>query len=81
MPCVFAGIRPDVVSCTALVTALASAGEADKAEALVGWMARTGLKPNVRTYTALLTAMGNARQWGRAVRLLAAMQQVRVQGR
>ncbi|KAF5830188.1 TPR-like protein [Dunaliella salina] len=69
-----AGIRPDVVSCTALVTALASAGEADKAEAVVQWMLAIGLKPNVRTYTALLTAMGNAQQWVRAVELLFAMQ-------
>lgn len=69
-----AGIRPDVVSCTALVTALASAGEADKAEAVVQWMLSSGLKPNVRTYTALLTAMGNARQWARAVEALFMMQ-------
>jgi len=69
-----AGIRPDVVSCTALITALASAGECDKAEAVVQWMLSTGLKPNVRTYTALLTAMGNARQWARAVEALFMMQ-------
>ena len=42
-----AGIRPDVVSCTALVTALASAAQADKAEAVVQWMLSSGLKPNV----------------------------------
>ncbi len=42
-----ASIRPDVVSCTALVSALASAGEADKAEAVVTWMQKNGLKPNV----------------------------------
>ncbi len=42
-----AGIRPDVVSCTALVSALAAAGEADKAEAVVVWMQKAGLKPNV----------------------------------
>lgn len=70
-----ANIRPDVVSCTALVTALAAAGEADKAEAVVQWMHKAGLKPNVRTYTALLTAMGNAKQWSRAIRLLFSMQQ------
>jgi pentatricopeptide repeat protein len=42
------GVRPDVVSCTALVTALASSGESDKAEAVVKWMLRNKLKPNVR---------------------------------
>lgn len=31
----------------AQVTALASAGEADKAEAVVQWMLAIGLKPNV----------------------------------
>lgn len=61
-----AGIRPDVVSCTALVTALASAGEADKAEAVVGWMQKSGLKPNVSAAHACtwicpwhLTALNN----------------------
>ena len=43
-----AGIKPDVVSCTALVNALASSGEASKAEALVHWMLSNGIRPNVR---------------------------------
>lgn len=41
------GIEPDVVSCTALINALASCGEADKAEAVVKWMLSNGLSPNV----------------------------------
>ncbi|KAL6753429.1 hypothetical protein V8C86DRAFT_460184 [Haematococcus lacustris] len=69
------GIRPDVVSCTALVSALAAAAQADKAEAVVHWMLDIGLKPNVRTYTALLSAMGSAQRWLRAVQLLFLMQQ------
>lgn len=68
-------IRPDVVSCTALITALASAGECDKADGVVAWMLSNSLKPNVRTYTALLTAMCNAQQWQRAVDVLDRMQQ------
>lgn len=42
------GITPDVVSCTALINALATAGQADKAEAVVKWMLANGLQPNVR---------------------------------
>ena len=45
---VAAGIPPDVVSCTALINALATAGQADKAEAVVMWMLANGLQPNVR---------------------------------
>ena len=44
------GVNPDVVSCTALVNALASCGEADKAEAVVKWMLANGLSPNVSEY-------------------------------
>ena len=43
------GITPDIVSCTALVTALAASDDgADKAEAVVKWMLRSNIKPNVR---------------------------------
>ncbi len=49
-----AGIRPDVVSCTALISALGAAAQADKAEAVVTWMLSTGLKPNVRRALPLL---------------------------
>lgn len=68
------GIRPDVVSCTALITALAAGGEADRAEAVVGWMLANGVRPNARTYTALMAALGNAKRWGRAVEVLSRMQ-------
>ncbi len=67
-------IRPDVVSCTALITALAAGGEADRAEAVVAWMLANGVRPNARTYTALLSALGNARRWARAVEVLGRMQ-------
>ncbi|EFJ51366.1 hypothetical protein VOLCADRAFT_57174 [Volvox carteri f. nagariensis] len=69
-----AGIRPDVVSCTALITALASGGEADRAEAVVAWMLANGVRPNARTYTALMAALGNAKRWSRAVEVLGRMQ-------
>jgi pentatricopeptide repeat protein len=49
-----AGIRPDVVSCTALISALGAAAQADKAEAVVMWMLTTGLKPNVGVTTCLI---------------------------
>jgi pentatricopeptide repeat protein len=67
-------IRPDVVSCTALITALAAGGEADRSEAVVAWMLGNGVRPNARTYTALMAALGNAKRWGRAVEVLALMQ-------
>ncbi len=67
-------IRPDVVSCTALITALAAGGEADRAEAVVGWMLSAAVRPNARTFTALMAALGNAKRWGRAVEVLRRMQ-------
>lgn len=36
------GIKPDVVSCTALITALAADGQWQRAEGLVDWMLRSG---------------------------------------
>ncbi|KAG2430965.1 hypothetical protein HYH02_013498 [Chlamydomonas schloesseri] len=68
------GIRPDVVSCTALITALAAGGEADRAEAVVAWMLSNSVRPNARTYTALMAALGNAKRWARAVEVLGRMQ-------
>jgi pentatricopeptide repeat protein len=49
------GVRPDVVSCTALVTALGTDGQWERAEKVVEWMQRSDIKPNVRTMTALIT--------------------------
>lgn len=69
------GIKPDVVSCTALISALATSGEADKAEGVVAWMLANGVRPNARTYTALLSAQAAAKQWGRAVETISRMRQ------
>ena len=65
-----AGIQPDVVSCTALVNALASSGESAKAEALVHWMLSNGIRPNVSLILQLMgwhhsfsLQMGGFRGW------------------
>lgn len=62
-----AGIKPDVVSCTALMKALASTGEADKAEAVLQWMLREGMAPNVSVGQGLGGLGGGySRCYGRA---------------
>lgn len=70
------GIQPDVVSCTALISALATGGQWQQSEQVVSWMLQSGVRPNVRTYTALLNSLGQARQWQRAVVLLKRMSEV-----
>lgn len=67
------GIKPDVVSCTALITALGTDGQWERAEKVVEWMLRSDIKPNVRTYTALVAALGQAKQWDRALDMLQRM--------
>ena len=67
------GIKPDVVSCTALITALGTDGQWERAEKVVEWMLRSDIKPNVRTYTALVSALGQAKQWDRALDMLGRM--------
>jgi len=67
------GVKADVVSCTALVGALAAAARSDDAGAVVRWMVDSGVRPNVRTYTALLTAHAAARRWDRALDVLASL--------
>ena len=52
------GIKPDVVSCTALVNALASSGESAKAEALVHWMLSNGIRPNVSELSLGILGLG-----------------------
>lgn len=64
------GIKPDVVSCTALVTAFGTDGQWSRAQQVIDWMLSSGIRPNVRTYTALIAALGRASQWTRAQRLL-----------
>lgn len=66
-------IKPDVVSCTALITALGADGQWRRGSQVVDWMLRSGVKPNVRTYTALITAMGNAQKWDLALDLIKRM--------
>ena len=66
-------IKPDVVSCTALITALGADGQWKRGSQVVDWMLRSGVKPNVRTYTALITAMGNAQKWDLALDLIKRM--------
>jgi len=67
------GIKPDVVSCTALVTAFGTDGQWSRAQQVVDWMHSAGIRPNVRTYTALVAALGRGGQWERAQRLLSDM--------
>ena len=66
-------IKPDVVSCTALITALGADGQWKRGSQVIDWMLSSGVKPNVRTYTALITAMGNAQQWELALDLIKRM--------
>ena len=67
------GVKADVVSCTALVGALAAAARSDDAHAVVQWMLAAGVRPNVRTYTALLAAHAAGKRWDRALGTLAAL--------
>ncbi|KAK2080415.1 hypothetical protein QBZ16_000268 [Prototheca wickerhamii] len=62
--------RPDVVACTAVIGALARAGEAARAREVLAWMHGAGVEPNARTFTALLAAHANAGEWACALRLL-----------
>ena len=39
------GIKPDVVSCTALITALAADGQWERSETVVDWMLKSGMDP------------------------------------
>ena len=68
-----ADVRPDVVSCTALMTALGRVGQWERAERTIAWMHRTGVRPNVRTYTAYIAALGTAREWTRVANVLKSM--------
>ena len=66
-------LKPDAVSCTALITALGADGQWKRGSQVIDWMLSSGVKPNVRTYTALITAMGNAQQWELALDLIKRM--------
>ena len=39
------GIKPDVVSCTALITALAADGQWERSETVIDWMLKSGGAP------------------------------------
>ena len=62
-----AGVRPNVRTYTALVTALGNAHQWDRAFATVHQMrASRGVEPNAYTYSALLKSLGEQGQWERA---------------
>lgn len=63
------GIRADVVSCTALVDALATNGAWPRAEKFMEWMRRQKIHPNVRTYSVLAGAYVKHAEYGRASKL------------
>ncbi|XRA96353.1 hypothetical protein NFJ02_01g40530 [Pycnococcus provasolii] len=64
---------PNAVSFVTLIAALGSAGDADRALALLRRMPAAGLEPSVRAHNAALAALEAADRWRDALVLLGAM--------
>lgn len=61
-----AGVRPNDRTYSALVSAYASGGEWERAEAALEAMQKAGVEANVVTYSALIGAYEKGGQWARA---------------
>ena len=57
------GFKLDLVTYTALITALGRGGRWEQAEQAFSRMRRNSIEPNMVTYSALITAFGNGGQW------------------
>ena len=71
-----AGIKPDVVSYNAAISACKKGGKWGKALALLEEMHGEGIEPNVITYSAAISACEKGGQWEKALSLLKEMRGV-----
>jgi pentatricopeptide repeat domain-containing protein 1 len=61
-----AGVRPDVITYNALISAYEKGGQWERARAAFEEMVAAGVQPNIITYNALISAYEQGRQWERA---------------
>jgi pentatricopeptide repeat domain-containing protein 1 len=74
------GVKPNVFTYSALVTAYEKGGQWERAERAIEEMqAAAGLQPNQTTYSSLISAYASGGEWQRAEAALDAMQEAGVE--
>merc|ERR1712136_595237 len=75
------GLRPNVISCSAAITACEKSGQWERALCLFQEMLRQGLQPDIVSYSVTISACEKGGQWEHTLELLHEMRQCGMQQR